>query len=130
MLIIKPLSGKYTAYNSPISIAGTESKKDAFTLFQFAAENSTSEWQIDGYKEGGTSKFVIATSHADGHEVNTDKRFGYSLKTQVFSMHSHPKTNEYGSNGDQGVFTRKYNKLNNGILNKIMSAKHYVYNIK
>jgi len=68
----------------------------------------------------------VATAHNESHAVTTDGDvYGYSLKDQIFSIHSHPNTNEnYGSDGDQGVFTRKYNELGR------WPSKHYVYHVE
>ncbi|MBL7903469.1 MAG: hypothetical protein JNL22_00465 [Bacteroidales bacterium] len=127
---LSQLTGFKNFYGHPESIAETGSVSNAFSVFKFASENSNAEWQIDGYKVGNNFRYVIATAHSGDDAVTTyGTMYGYNLKDQFFSMHSHPNTNEAASNGDQSVYSLKYWELNGGKVGPTYPANHYVYNV-
>ena len=70
------------------SYTATTSKKAAFDVFYFMAENTDVEWGIDGYRVSGGNEYVIRTSHNDGSvtHLNTTR---YNEMNCTFTMHSH-----------------------------------------
>jgi RHS repeat-associated protein len=71
--------GNYTA---------TTSKKEAFDVFYFMAENTEVEWGIDGYRVSGGNEYVIRTSNDEWSVTNLYNE-KYNKMNCVFMMHSH-----------------------------------------
>ena len=76
----------------------TTSKKDAFNVFYFMAENTDVEWAIDGYRVSGSNEYVVRTTHEIDKVVMLRNIPQYSESNQVFKMHSHP-----GVDGTRGA---------------------------
>ena len=70
------------------SYTATTSKKEAFDVFYFMAENTDVEWGIDGYRVSGGNEYVIRTSHSDGSVTNLNTTRYYEMNC-TFMMHSH-----------------------------------------
>lgn len=126
----KPAKGFSSWTPNGFHYAVSKNSNEVFAVFLFAANNTKAEWQLDGYSNGGTNQFVIATQNSPDAAVTTDGSFlGFNLSNQIFSLHSHPKgTYTAASGGDQGVYSRKYWNLNNGKTGSIYPAPHYIFN--
>jgi len=120
----KPAKGFSSWTPNGFHYAISKNSNDVFAVFLFAANNTGAEWQLDGYSNGGTNQFVIATQNSSDAAVTTDgSSLGFNLSNQIFSLHSHPKgTYTAASGGDQGVYSRKYWNLNNGKTGSIYPA--------
>ena len=70
------------------SYTSTTSKKEAFDVFYFMAENTDVEWGIDGYRVSGKNEYVIRTSNDEWSVTNLYNE-KYNKMNCVFMMHSH-----------------------------------------
>ena len=68
--------------------ASTHSLSDASKLFKFVADYTNVEWGIDGYKDNGSSYYIIKTTHDSDLKVNYTKK---QVGNMTFKLHSHPK---------------------------------------
>jgi RHS repeat-associated protein len=69
--------------------AMTSSSTDAFNFFKFAADNSTSEWSLGGYKNSAGSTDYVLNTNFDKREVKLNT-MGKDRVDMTFHIHSHP----------------------------------------
>jgi hypothetical protein len=113
----------------------TSNSNDAFNVFIFAADNSSPEWNLKGYRtEGGSTGFLLSTSY-DPDRVSSGHG-SYSPSNLLFALHSHPDDPQ--AVGPSGSITKiphtsdKYD-IDGDMLSmynrqiKSPTAKHYIY---
>lgn len=77
-------SGGLETYNS------TSNLEEATAVFKFGADNTSAEWKLDIYNDGGNKTAIIGTSGKEG-SVFSDKQSELDVKGEkVVDMHSHP----------------------------------------
>ncbi len=117
--------------------AGTTNIDDAFNLFKFAADNSTPEWSLKGYKQDKKSMGFLLTRGEDGEVASGHGK--YNKEKLAFDLHSHPPGSDNigpsGSIVDNGVTLQSfpmghhdaYNMMTN--LKRNINTQHYIYHV-
>ena len=103
----KQLMAKRDDYDGNYAAGGSE----MIDLFYFVTNNTNVEWLLNGYKNGNSNSYLIATRHKEDRVKHTD---GGNNKLDLFiSIHSHPgnspaKASGYGRNSEQNGILYSY----------------------
>lgn len=87
--LISQLSGKDSG---GLSHGTTSNFTDAKKVFQFAADNSSAEWTIGGFRTGQGNNFLVGTTHI-ADKVQVPWAFGekgLTYENNIYSGHTHP----------------------------------------
>ncbi len=82
---------KNPKYSSMLSFGSTTSKDDASNVFLFAVNNSSAEWNLNGFSKAGSNEYLLSTNGATNSGVDATD-LGFKLENMIFDLHSHPTT--------------------------------------
>ena len=90
--------------------SSSNNKYEIFKVFYFMANNTSKEWNIEGYNLGGKTQYTIATNHDTDKVWSTVITGKYDRFSKIFNIHSHPSIDgtKGGSDGDIGSVSRTY----------------------
>ena len=110
--------------------------EDAFNLFKFLSDNSTSEWSLKGYRTDKGVAFLLSSSYKS--DSVRSENGTYDPANLIFSLHSHPDgTDNIGPSGWITAAPKSSSAESNpghSDLRTMMSnheespnSKHYIY---
>ncbi|MDR1198834.1 MAG: hypothetical protein LBK94_07470 [Prevotellaceae bacterium] len=129
-------------YNGNYAI--TTNREDIFNVFKFAADNTSVEWSIDGYRtKSGNNEYFIGTSHKENSVSSSYGMEKFDELDLIVDIHSHPgdatwEGTKGASIGDMNnVINRYYRFEEAGMINtnkwfstegrNTVFPKHYLY---